>query len=111
MLFLGYLFKSKKDTADKTELLIFISPTIIAPENFARMRKNKQFNLGESFDEGKQKLEGRLLALDVAEKAKATAQTVGRLKALTEKQGSLLKERKELEEKIKKEEESVKESN
>ena len=111
MPFLGYLFKSKKDTVDKTELLIFISPTIIAPENFARMRKNKQFNLGESFDEGKQKQEGRLLALDVAEKAKATAQTVGRLKALTEKQGSLLKERKELEEKIKKEEESVKESN
>jgi len=111
MPFLGYLFKSKKDTVDKTELLIFISPTIIAPENFARMRKNKQFNLGESFDEGKQKQEGRLLALDVAEKAKATAQTVGQLKALTEKQGSLLKERKELEEKIKKEEESVKESN
>src|SRR3989339_68136 len=111
MPFLGYLFKSKKDTVDKTELLIFISPTIIAPENFARMRKNKQFNLGESFDEGKQKQEGRLLAMDVAEKAKATAQTVGRLKALTEKQGSLLKERKELEEKIKKEEESVKESN
>ena len=111
MPFFGYLFKSKKDTVDKTELLIFISPSIIAPENFARMRKNKQFNLGESFDEGKQKQEGRLLALDVAEKAKATAQTVGRLKALTEKQGSLLKERKELEEKIKKEEESVKESN
>ena len=111
MPFFGYLFKSKKDTVDKTELLIFISPSIIVPEDFTRTRKNKQFGLGESFDEEKQKQEGRLLALDVAEKAKATAQTVGQLKALTEKQGSLLKERKELEEKIKKEEESVKESN
>lgn len=110
MPFLGYLFKSKKDTVDKTELLIFISPTIIVPENFARMRKNKMFGLGESFDEKKQKQEGQLLALDVAEKAKETTQSVVQLKALTERQSRLLKERKELEEKIKKEEENVKES-
>lgn len=111
MPFLGYLFKSKKDIVDKTELLIFISPTIIAPEDFTRMRKNKQFGLGKSFDEEKQKQEGRLLALDVAEKAKETTRTIGQLKALTERQSSLLKERKELEEKIKKEEEAAKENN
>lgn len=110
MPFLGYLFKSKKDTTDKTELLIFISPTIIVPEDFARMRKNKQFGLGESFDEEKQKQEGRLLALDVAEKAKETTLTIGRLKALTERQGRLLKERKELEEKIGREEANSKEN-
>ncbi len=109
--FLGYLFKSKKDTADKTELLIFISPTVITPEDSVRMRKDKQFGLGMSFDEEKQKQEGRLLALDAAAKAKETTQTIGRLKALTERQSSLLKERKELEEKIKKEEEIAKENN
>lgn len=107
MPFLGYLFKSKKDTVDKTELLIFISPTIITPDESVRMRKNEQFGLGKSFDEEKQKQEGRLLALDVAQKAKETTQTVGQLKALTEKQSSLLKERKGLEEKIKKEEETM----
>ena len=107
MPFLGYLFKSKKDTVDKTELLIFISPTIIVPEESARMSKNKQFDLGESFDEEKQKQEGRLLALDVAEKAKETTRVIGRLKTLTEKQSNLLKERKELEEKIRKEEETM----
>ena len=111
MPFLGYLFKSKKDTVDKTELLIFISPTIITPDESVRMRKDKQFGLGESFDEEKQKQEGRLLALDVAQKAKETTQTIGQLKALTERQSSLLKERKELEEKIKKEEEIAKENN
>ena len=111
MPFLGYLFKSKKDTVDKTELLIFISPAIIVPEESVRMQKDKQFGLGESFDEKKQKQEGRLLALDVADKAKETTRTIGQLKTLTEKQSSLLKERKELEEKIKKEEESVKENN
>src|SRR3989338_6072223 len=111
MPFLGYLFKSKKDTVDKTELLIFISPTIITPDESVRMRKNKQFGLGESFDEEKQKQEGRLLALDVTQKAKETTQAIGQLKALTERQSSLLKERKELEEKIKKEEEIAKENN
>ncbi|MDO8748861.1 MAG: hypothetical protein Q7J72_07110 [Candidatus Omnitrophota bacterium] len=108
--FLGYLFKSKKDTVDKTELLIFISPTIITPDESVRMRKNKQFGLGKSFDEEKQKQEGRLLALDVAQKAKETTQTIGRLKALTERQSNLLKERKELEEKIRLEEENSKEN-
>lgn len=109
MPFLGYLFKSKKDTVDKSELLIFISPTIISPDESTRMRKNERFGLGKSFDEEKQ--EGRLLALDVVEKAKETTLTIGQLKALTERQSILLKERKELEEKIKKEEEIAKESN
>lgn len=35
--FLGYLFKSKKDTRDKTELLIFVSPRIITPDEIQRM--------------------------------------------------------------------------
>lgn len=108
--FLGYLFKSKKDTVDKTELLIFVSPVIIIPEESARMQENKQFDLGRSFDEEKQKREGRLLALDVAEKAKETTQAVGQLKALTERQSILLKERKELEDKIRLEEENSKEN-
>ncbi|MEK6563855.1 MAG: hypothetical protein AABZ65_02365 [Candidatus Omnitrophota bacterium] len=111
MPFLGYLFKSKKDTVDKTELLIFISPTIITPDLSVRMQKNKQSGLDNSLDEEKQKQEGRLLAQDVAEKAKEATRVIGQLKTLTEKQSSLLKERKELEEKIKKEEENVKESN
>ena len=111
MPFLGYLFKSKKDTVDKTELLIFISPTIITPDVSVRMQKNKQLGLGNSLDEEKQKQEGRLLAQDVAEKAKEATRVIGQLKTLTEKQSSLLKERKELEEKINKEEESVKGSN
>ncbi|MEK6568485.1 MAG: hypothetical protein AABZ27_07105, partial [Candidatus Omnitrophota bacterium] len=59
----------------------------------------------------KQKQEGLLLALYVAEKAKETTQGVGQLKALTERQSILLKERKDLEEKIRLEEESSKGNN
>lgn len=110
--FFGYLFKSKKDTMDKTELLIFISPSIIVPEDFTRMRRNKNFGLGDSFDEEKQKEDGQLLALDVVQKAKETSRVIGQLKMLAEKQDSLLKERKDLEEKIrKKEEEAIRENN
>ena len=65
---------------DKTELLIFISPTIITPDVSVRMQKNKQLGLGNSLDEEKQKQEGRLLAQDVAEKAKETTRVIGQLK-------------------------------
>ena len=108
--YLGYFFKSKKDTVDKTELLIFISPTVITPENFTKMRKNKKFGLGRSFDDEKQKHEAYVLSFDTAQKAKE-ANTVRQLKALAERQGGLLKERKDLEEKIRLEEESSKGNN
>ncbi len=42
MPYLGYLFKSKKETVDKTELLIFVSPTIVDPSQIGHMAKMKK---------------------------------------------------------------------
>jgi len=42
---IGNLFKSKKDIKDKSELLIFVSPTIVGENNLARM-KNEEKRLG-----------------------------------------------------------------
>jgi type II secretory pathway component GspD/PulD (secretin) len=47
--FLGYLFKSKKETTDKTELLIFVSPTIIIPEEFGRMAREEKYGIGRDY--------------------------------------------------------------
>lgn len=47
--FLGYLFKSKKDTGDKTELLIFVSPTIITNEVYTNMAMQERHGIGREF--------------------------------------------------------------
>lgn len=47
--FLGYLFKSKKETTDKTELMIFVSPTIIVPEEFDRMARQERYGIGRNY--------------------------------------------------------------
>lgn len=44
---LGWLFRSKKDTKEKTELLIFVSPTVITPQVIARMEKQEKFGVGK----------------------------------------------------------------
>jgi len=51
---LGWFFKSKKDTKDKTELLIFVSPTIVTPQVMAYMKKKEELGIGKwYFDERK----------------------------------------------------------
>lgn len=43
---IGSLFRSKRDTVDKSELLIFVSPTIITPEELVRHAREEQFGIG-----------------------------------------------------------------
>jgi len=55
---LGWFFKSKKDTKDKTELLIFVSPTIVTPQVMAYMKKKEELGIGKwYFDERKKEKE------------------------------------------------------
>lgn len=42
----GGLFRSKRETVDKSELLIFVSPTIITPEELMRHSREERFGLG-----------------------------------------------------------------
>ena len=42
----GSLFRSTKDTVDKSELLIFVSPTIITPDELTRHAREERFGVG-----------------------------------------------------------------
>jgi len=58
--FLGRLFKSTKNTHDKTELLIFVSPTIITPKVVEKMMAKEKTGVGEWYN--KEKTITRMLA-------------------------------------------------
>jgi len=60
----GHLFKSTRKTKDKTELLIFVSPTIINKNSFVRMAKLKEYS-----EKGKPALEQEKRERDKQERA------------------------------------------
>ena len=45
--FLGWFFKSQKTTKEKTELLIFVSPTIITPKVVKSMEAEEKYGIGK----------------------------------------------------------------
>jgi type IV pilus assembly protein PilQ len=104
---LGYLFKSKKDIGDKTELLIFVSPTVITSNEMLHMARQEKYGVG-----GKYRIEAEALAkkqmdLETKEKIKKDTYAVD-LDVLTKKQDALLAESKALEKDISSEEENLK---
>jgi len=60
---LGYLFKSKKDTRDKTELLIFVSPKIITPDEVLYMAGEEKRLLNKNYLKERQKEKEKTLAI------------------------------------------------
>jgi len=64
---LGWLFKSRKKTKDKTELLIFVSPTVVTPQVVKKMEKEEagKWYMEEEEEEKKkiQKRREKLLSL------------------------------------------------
>ncbi|MBU1044468.1 MAG: hypothetical protein KJ915_08760 [Candidatus Omnitrophica bacterium] len=62
----GWLFKSKKDTKSKTELLIFVSPTIITPDVISRMQRKETQEIGKWY----------MQARDAQEKALKDAEVI-----------------------------------
>ncbi|MCG2704268.1 MAG: hypothetical protein L6366_07860, partial [Candidatus Omnitrophica bacterium] len=48
---LGWLFKSQKDTNAKSELIIFVSPTIINQQEVMRMEKKEKEGVGKWYQE------------------------------------------------------------
>lgn len=60
--YLGYLFKSKKDTQDKTELLIFVSPKIITSAETVRMNREERYQQRDYAKERQRYIEAALKA-------------------------------------------------
>ncbi len=105
--FLGYMFKSKKDTGDKTELLIFVSPTIITSDTFTRMARDEKYGIGNIYEEVKEERERSILPKEARGKAKEDKLSA-QLDILTKKQELLVSQRKELENLIINEEKKLK---
>lgn len=94
--FLGYLFKSEKNIKDKTELLIFVSPTIITPAEFLHMAREEKYGLGRQYMQEKEKQTQVRSIMETKEKAKEEKLSA-ELQSLSERQDKLIKERKKLE--------------
>jgi len=103
----GYLFKSKKVVRDKTELLIFVSPTIITEKEFAKIERNERFGINKKMFDERDRQEQMALLLQHQEK-QAFDKLSSQLDALAKKQESIVEERKKLEEKVNVREENIK---
>ncbi len=91
---LGWFFKSKKDTRDKTELLIFVSPTIVTPKVMAYMKNKEELGVGKWYFERRKKEEKRLKKLyQIKEK-----DLISRIDSLEKKIKNFSSQRKKLEE-------------
>jgi general secretion pathway protein D len=91
---LGWFFKSKKDTRDKTELLIFVSPTIVTPKVMAYMKNKEELGVGKWYSERRKKEKEQLERLSrIKEK-----DLISRIDSLEKKIKNLSSRREKLEE-------------
>lgn len=93
--FLGHLFKSEKNVKDKTELLIFVSPTIITPDQFVSMAKQERYGAGKRFVQDREREERIFAALEDKEQTEKEKLAV-KLDLLEKKQDALAAQRKKL---------------
>ncbi|MFH1339339.1 MAG: hypothetical protein ABIH40_05810 [Candidatus Omnitrophota bacterium] len=111
---LGWFFKSKRDIKDKTELLIFVSPTIITPQVLTRMATEEKMGIGKWYMQEREKKEKELSEYlpeekktrDSALREALSQAEVGqdlnsKLRTLEERQEEIIQQRKEIEEGIK----------
>lgn len=104
---LGYLFKSEKDIKEKTELLIFVSPTVITSDEFVSMAKQERYGIGKDYMEERGRQALMLSAMEIQEKTKKD-ELASQLDLLSQKQKVLVEERKKLETRVLDEEDNIK---
>lgn len=104
---LGYLFKSKKDVKEKTELLIFVSPTVITPEEYVHMAKQERYGPGRGYLEDRERQVQMQTILEYQEKARRD-KLPAKIDALIAKQKALAEHMKQLEAKVTEEEAGLK---
>lgn len=97
--YFGYLFKSKKETKDKTELLIFVSPTIISPNEFVRVSNQEKYGLGRKYMKEKEQQEKAIAKIESEEETRKNT-VASKLDLLTKKYNELVEERQQLEQNI-----------
>ncbi len=97
--YLGYLFKSKKDVKEKTELLIFVSPRIINQDSYSYMAKKEKYGSGRVFAEDRLRQERIMSVLEIKAKEKERKSTVN-IESLQKAQESIISDRKKLEAQI-----------
>lgn len=90
---LGWLFRSKKDTTDKTELLIFVSPTVITPKVVAHMGKQEKWGVGKWYMNERKEKEKDLREIEERKQRKLVSQ----VNKLEKKVDNLISKRKGLE--------------
>jgi type IV pilus secretin PilQ/predicted competence protein len=104
---MGHLFKSQKETKEKTELLIFVSPTVINPQEMVRMAKHERFGPGAKFIQDKERQEKIMLVLENKENINRVKRSSD-LEALFKKQQALSEQTAQLEQAVLAEEKNVK---
>jgi len=105
---LGYLFKSKKNIQEKTELLIFVSPTIITPEEYVKMARQEKYGVGSKYIQEREGELQRLLLMEEKDEARQNRFTRG-FESLNQKQQVLIEQREKINEKILNEGENLEE--
>ncbi|MCG2711371.1 MAG: hypothetical protein L6416_03495 [Candidatus Omnitrophica bacterium] len=68
----GWLFKSQKDVKEKSELLIFVSPTIINPDVMSKMKRRETEDIGKWYMQAREAREKALEAAEVLMERKKT---------------------------------------
>jgi type IV pilus secretin PilQ/predicted competence protein len=76
--YLGHFFKSTKNTGDKTELLIFVSPTLITQNEFKQMAKSEKYGIGKDYMQERERQEQ--IIKDLASQEKARKDKVEKIK-------------------------------
>lgn len=102
---IGYLFKSVKDTKDKTELLIFVSPTVITPNEYVHMAREKKYGLNKLYADEDEKEKRSIITNEAIAKRKKE-KLAAQLEVLSGRQKGLEETRKKLEADVLKEEKS-----
>lgn len=105
--FMGNLFKTKKETKDKTELLIFVSPVVVTPESFVRMAKEERYGAATRFVKDKEARQDMMMQKEKLEKENEQV-SLSKLEALSRKHAELMHARQQLEQDLMKESQDLK---
>ena len=79
------LFRSSLTTKKKTELLFFVSPTVITPDALAPMAREERYGIGKRHTEERQKRERSMFEVMEQEQQKLLEQRVGDMDRSLEK--------------------------
>ncbi|MGE5307491.1 MAG: type II secretion system protein GspD [Deltaproteobacteria bacterium] len=105
--FLGVFFKNTKKVKDKSELLIFVSPTIINSKVITRMTKEERYGIGRNTCTEVNKEHQRMILTNEHNEELRKQELEQKIDRLSQKQQNLAGERVKLEQAVRKEEQDL----